>query len=390
MTSIIRWLLAFGTSLALVLSGSLSANAGPTAAGPGSASAPQRWGASARADSDATADLLGIERSPAYAALASVGVGAINPADYVCGPTDFSAYAAGLSRALTPQERTFLSSYPQVLDIPTVDAILYGSSTDARYDLRSDDRHSLTKTFSTLQRFWDIPSADIQLVAMHGSVLQDPVRVARVLQLPLPGFGLSPAAAQQAAQEIAAGTRGGLLAGGANALLTLNAFAFTPSVFPSPLMQGLPDKMIVGDGIVDAMNALGVGDVGPRVIMAHEFGHHVQYRDKIFASTLPPPEASRRVELMADAFSTYFSVHAHGLSLNTKRVLLAEQAFFDLGDCAYTNPQHHGTPLQRMRSATWAAGVASAARPQGKVLPSLTFAAMFERELPVLVAPDAR
>jgi hypothetical protein len=388
MTSTLRWLVAFGASLALGLGGSPAANAGQTAAGPGAFLAAQGWGASARADSDATADLVGIERSPAYAALAGATSGIINPADYVCGPTDFSAYAAGLSRALTPQERTFLSTYPQVLGIPTYDAILYGSPTDPGYDLRSDYRHSLTKTFSTLQRFWDIPSADIQLISMHGSVLQDPVRVARVLQLPLPGFGLSPAAAQQAAQEIATATRNGLLAGGANPLLTLNAFAFTPSIYP-PLMKGLPDKMVIGDGIVDAMNALGVGDVGPRVIMAHEFGHHVQYRDDIFDSTLPPPEASRRTELMADAFSTYFAVHAHGLSLNTKRVLLAEKAFFDLGDCAYTNPQHHGTPLQRMRSATWAAGVASAARPQGKVLPSLTFAAMFERELPILVAPDA-
>jgi hypothetical protein len=31
----------------------------------------------------------------------------------------------------------------------------------------------------------------------------------------------------------------------------------------------------------------------------------------------------------------------------------------------------------------------SLARPQGHILPSLTFAAMFEQQLPILVAPDA-
>jgi hypothetical protein len=92
---------------------------------------------------------------------------------------------------------------------------------------------------------------------------------------------------------------------------------------------------------------------------------------------------------MADAFGTYFAVHARGLALNTKRVLLAEQTFFEVGDCAFTDAGHHGTPLQRLRAATWGAGVADAARPQGAILPSLTLAAMFDQKLPELVAPDA-
>lgn len=383
MTPTIRRSLALAAGLALLVAGGAPlASAQPTGSSM-VAAASGGAGSQALADSNATADLLGIDRSPAQAAVAQA-TGAAVPA---CGPTEFTAYAAGLVQALSPAERALLATYPQVLQIPTVDAILHASPRDARYDLRADYRHSLTRTFSTLQRFWDVPTADIQLVSMHGSVLQDPARVASALQLPLPGFGLSPAAAQQAAAEISAGTRGGLFGGGTNPLLTLNAFAFTPAIYP-PLFAGLPDKIIVGDGIVDALTALGVGDVGPRAVLAHEFGHHVQFRTGTYFSPLPPPEASRRIELMADAMSTYFAVHAHGLSLNAKRVLLAERTFFDLGDCAYDNPAHHGTPEQRMRSAAWAADVASSARPRGKVLPSRTFIAMFERELPVLVGND--
>jgi hypothetical protein len=378
-TSISRWLLASGASLALVLSGvpAASAGQGGDAASGGPPTTP---------------------RSPASAAIAAAldradsgaAVGAINPADYICGPTEFTEYSAGLARSLSPEENAFVREHPEILAVATFDAILFGSATDPRYELRGDYRQALSKTFSKLQGFWDIPSADIKLISMDGDVLQDPVRIARVLQQPLPPFGFSPEAAEQEALEISTAIRGGLFSGGENPLLTLNAFAFTPALYPFPVMKDLPDVMIIGDGMVDVLNALGVGDVGPRVVMAHEFGHYVQYRKGIFASSLPQPEASRRTELMADAFSTYFAVHARGLTLNAKRVLEAERVFFDLGDCAYTNPAHHGTPLQRMRSATWAAGVATAARPQGKVLPSLTFAAMFERELPVLVAPDAR
>ena len=114
----------------------------------------------------------------------------------------------------------------------------------------------------------------------------------------------------------------------------------------------------------------------------------MQFEDNLFDSPLTGPEATRRTELMADSFGTYFATHARGLSLNDKRVLKAEQSFFEVGDCAFDNPGHHGTPNQRLRAATWAADLANAARPQGKILPSLTLADMFEEKLPEFVAPD--
>ena len=378
-----RWLVTLGAGLALTLASAPLASAGTTTSS--QSDAVKAASSAALARSDAAADRFGIDQSPVRQAIDR----AINPGDYQCGPTDFDAYVDGLIGGLTRDELIFLIGHIAMLNIPTYDALLFGSNTDARYALRADYRQSLTRTFTDLKRFWDIQSADIQLMSMHGSMMQDPVRVARVLRLPIPGFGFTPAAAQRAAQEIATATGKGWFSGGDNPLFTLNAFAFSAEGDPDPLVQGLPDKLIFGDGIVDALNAMGIGDVGPRVVMGHEFGHHVQYEDNLFETPLTGPEATRRTELMADAFGTYFAVHARGLALNTKRVLLAEQTFFEVGDCAFTDAGHHGTPLQRLRAATWGAEVAEAARPQGAILPSLTLAATFDQKLPELVAPDA-
>jgi hypothetical protein len=377
-----RSLAALGASAALAIATAPVALASDsTAVAPSSADTLR----AAIVQSNASADRVGIERPT----VASAVDRALNPDDYQCGPTDFDAYIDGVVDGLSLNELIFLVNHIEMLDIPTYDALFFGSNTDARYDLRADSRQSLTRTFTDVKRFWDIQSGDIQLMAMHGSMLADASRVARVLQLPLPESGMSPAAAQQRAADIAAAVSAGAFSGGDNPLFTLNAFAFTAEGDPDPAVAGLPDKLIFGDGILDALNAMGIGDVGARAVMGHEFGHHVQFEDGLFSSPLTGAEATRRTELMADAFGTYFATHARGLALNTKRVLQAEKTSFEVGDCQFADPGHHGTPLQRLRSATWAADLANAARPQGKILPSLGFASLFEQELPSIVAPDA-
>jgi hypothetical protein len=176
---------------------------------------------------------------------------------------------------------------------------------------------------------------------------------------------------------------------GEHPLLSANAYAFTGAGDPNPALAALPDMIVMGDGIQQLFNDLGLGDVAPQSILAHEFGHQVQYENRLFASTLSGPEATRRTELMADAFATYFLAHSRGASLQWKRVQLFVRVFHTIGDCGFTDPGHHGTPNQRMRSAEWAYGVVTGAANQGHILPSLTFAALFDAALPTLVAPDA-
>ncbi len=333
-----------------------------------------------QARGDAATNRFGVE-SPATRLVER----AIDPGDYECGPTAFDAFIDSLLSPLSDSELEFLFT-SGVLDIPALDALIFGTGSDPAYALE-DRAKELTRTFRDLQRFWDVESADIQLLAMHGDVLLDVDRVARVLVV---AFGLTETEAAVHAQYIAA-TIASVPAfqGGDNPIFTLNAFAFSGEGDPDPFIASIPDKIVMGDGVIAAMEAIGIGDVGPRLILAHEFGHHVQFELGLFDSPLTGAEATRRTELMADAYATYYAVHARGLALNTRRVLEAQETFFVVGDCAFADPNHHGTPQQRMRASAWAAALAEEARPQGEILSAAAFAALFDAELPELVAPDA-
>ncbi|MGN6600351.1 MAG: hypothetical protein ACTHMW_13860 [Actinomycetes bacterium] len=376
-----RWVLAAGATFALGLGAIPAASA--TAASPTSSATAASTAAVAQS---ALADRFGIDRLPVAEAV-KTAVDDTQP----CAPTEFDSYVDNLINSMSREELIFLVNNIEMLDIPTYDALLFGTTSDARYNLRSDYRRSLTTTFADVKRFWDIKSGDIQLISMHGEMLKDQQRVARMLQVDLgiPGFGLSKDAALAKAKTISEGISKGLLGGGTNPLFTLNAFAFSAEGDPDPLVKDVPDKLVFGDGIVDALNTLGLGDVGPRAVMGHEFGHHVQFEDDLFDSPLTGPEATRRTELMADAFGTYFTVHARGLALNAKRVLQVEKSFYEVGDCQFSNEGHHGTPLQRLAASTWGAEVAATARPQGFILPSLKLDDMFEAKLSSFVATPA-
>jgi hypothetical protein len=165
-------------------------------------------------------------------------------------------------------------------------------------------------------------------------------------------------------------------------LLTFNAFAS-----PADPFFNTPKKIVMGDGIMKAYDDLGYSDVAPQAVLAHEYGHHVQFANNVdFGSS---PEGTRRTELMADAFSAYFMTHKRGSAMNWKRVQQFLKVFFDIGDCAFSNDGHHGTPNQRMKAAGFGYQLATDAQKQGKILSSQEFITLFDQALPGLVAPDA-
>lgn len=282
-----------------------------------------------------------------------------------------------------------LAHFDTLLDVPTYDALFFGTPGDPDYALRSH-AHQIQNTFRDLQRFWsDVKTDDIQLMAMHGDVLLDPARIARTLTAMVETDQIdpmTPAEITAEAQAVAAfmRTHGDFYD---NPLWTLNAFAFSGEDETDPRLRALPDKLIVGDGILVAYDSFGLGDVAPRVIMAHEFGHHVQYELGVFDSgPTDPAESTRRTELMADAMAAYFGVHKKGLSLNKKRVVDALLTFYTVGDCAFDDPGHHGTPLQRQRAAEWGADLAAAAQPKSYVLPAAEVVRRFDAALPGIVS----
>jgi hypothetical protein len=283
--------------------------------------------------------------------------------------------------------------------VPFVEALLlmdesYPDAQEFGYD--GAFTNVMRRTERDVKRFWDVPSDDILLLAMKGTMLQDEERVATIFQNFFLDGDETPEITPEEAAEYAATVRQLLnqaetLDGGDDPIFSFNAFAFSA--------PGLPDRIVMGDGILEGYQAVGFGDVAPQAIYAHEFAHHIQYENEYF-DEVPPTypdgpvadtqaEFTRYTELMADAMAAYYLTHSRGAAMNKHRVARFLSAFFQIGDCAFENPGHHGTPAQRMRAAEFGFDIAAAAQKQGQILTSEQFHDLFVDEYPVLIAPDA-
>jgi hypothetical protein len=302
-----------------------------------------------------------------------------------CPEQPLQDFVNNLVANMTNEEFTFLVQHQgTLLNVPTYEPLIFGTDTDPTYALTLHSTQ-LEKTFRQVKNFWTgIKSDDIQLMAMHSDMLLDASRIARTLAF-LADSPVTPAM-QTEANTVAAfmQTHGDFVN---NPLWTLNAYAFSGQGDPDPRVAAIPDKLVFGDGFIEAMEAFGLGDVGPRVVMGHEFGHHIQYELGLFNSPLTGAEATRRTELMADSFAGYFGAHKKGLTLNAKRIVDAIETFYDSGDCQFTDPGHHGTPIQRQRAATWGADLAMASKPASSKLLASEVDDLFEVQLPIIVAP---
>ncbi|OKJ40081.1 hypothetical protein [Streptomyces sp. CB01580] len=315
----------------------------------------------------------------------------INPGDHQCQRTELTTYAGSLLDGAHSGIVGNLRFYGG-FDWASFDALIYGTESKSNtFGVNGEYTQKLTAEAKNLKRFWDIDSAGIQVIPMHGKdVLSSPERLAHTLSV-MYGNPID-----EAPREWALGLAelfielvdsDPVLQGGANPMFTFNAFAYSEKGDPEPF--GISERIVMGDGILQGMTAVGLGDVAPKGILGHEFAHHVQFQKDLFESDLTGPEATRRTELMADAFATYYLTHARGESLNATRLLKSAKSFYQVGDCSFTSSGHHGTPDQRFNSATWAAGVANDAANQGHILPSLKLDELFEAKLPDLVKPDA-
>ncbi|MGW2847087.1 hypothetical protein [Streptomyces sp. NPDC001274] len=312
---------------------------------------------------------------------------AIDPGDYQCATTELSQYANALLDGAQDPWNIFILSLFGGFDMPTYDALIYGKESPSNtFGVNGEYTRQLNSEMKNLKRFWDIDSARIELIPMHGAdVFASPDRLSRTLSVlyggtPQENLDLADMLIELVGSEP-------ILRGGANPIFTFNAFAYSEKDDPQPL--GVTDRIIMGDGILQGMTKVNLGDIAPRGILGHEFGHHVQYQKNLFESDLTGPEATRRTELMADAFGTYYLTHSRGESLNAARVLKAEKSFYQVGDCSFTSSGHHGTPTQRYNTSRWGADIANQAPNQGHILPALTFDKLFEAKLPDLVKPDA-
>jgi hypothetical protein len=344
-----------------------------------------RYGVASRA-----LPVLSSSVAPSSRVFGEFGFPAINPSDYVCSSESspvVQVLEAELARTLDPSDpaerKRLLDMYARYADyIPVYEAIYFQSpETPQYYGYDGDFTKAVTKTERDIKRFWDIPSEQIQVVAMHGTVLLDPERVYRTYILL--GF---PAAVAEAytkvvTESLAASTT---MNGGNYAFWTFNAVSYRE--------EGFPDKIVMGDGILESFAAIGFGDVAPQAIFAHEFAHQIQFENEYFEDLgdVSAPEETRYAELMADAMAAYYLTHARGATLRQKRVQQFLEVFYQLGDCGFTSSGHHGTPNQRMAAAEFGFRLADEAQKQGHILTSEEFRNLFLAYYPTLIAPDAK
>ncbi|MET8784086.1 hypothetical protein AB0D09_05785 [Streptomyces sp. NPDC049097] len=306
----------------------------------------------------------------------------IDPDDYQCTTsTPVRDWAAAATAGWTDSDRGVANLFQEIV---LLNAVLFPDGDGDAFGTDGEFSTQVGHTTRDLRKFWDIDGSRIRVLPMHSDILVDRTRLTRVFEV---GFGFDANTSAELANAVAVLADQDTFDHGLHPWFTFNAFAVDTLDIPG--VGTVPPEIVMGDGVLEGFRALGLDDVAPQAILAHEYGHHVQYQKDLFTSDLTGAEASRRTELMADSFGAYFLTHARGESMQWKRVREFSQIFFQLGDCSFAATTHHGTPNQRLHAVQWGYGVADDAQKQGHILPSTTFAGLFEQELPALVAPDA-
>ncbi|MEU7588305.1 hypothetical protein AB0A95_18675 [Micromonospora sp. NPDC049230] len=309
---------------------------------------------------------------------------AIDPGDYECvedGP--MSQWKNSLTAGMTPDQ---LAGFSTLLsyNVWESDALYFPQPERQRYFGRHGEYTSQMRAeWADLKKFWDVRSDAVQMVPVHGDVILDQARSARAIRA---GLGLSPRDAAEAAVMLKELADQDVYQHGELPLFTaLNSMtSFSPDN-PAPPGTDARPKILYGDGVFSFGKTFGYDRIGPKIFLAHEYGHQVQTEHGLMPAKTTP-EQSRRLELMADSMGTYFLGHRRGENLPWPQLRRSTEFLYRNGDCRFTSRFHHGTLNQRGRAGEWGAKLSQAG---GRILPSGRMIELFDRKLPQIVAPDA-
>lgn len=267
----------------------------------------------------------------------------------------------------------------QMSNLANFYALHFENSAENQYfGVNGEYTDQVNKTFTDLKRFWNIRSINVIKVASHGSMLQDQ---SKVFEMYKSVYGYSDDKASHYADSIATLLKKyPQFLNGDHPAFTFNQFAIPDTTIAN--VGQIPAKIIIGDGLLQGFAALGYGDNAPQAILAHEFGHHIQYDLGILKTGMKLiPKTSRRIELMADAYAAYFLAHANGAAMQSNDVEQVAEVFFNTGDCDFAVDSHHGTPHQRKAATEWGYSLAKNTHKQDHILPTKEFARLFDSEL---------
>ena len=229
-----------------------------------------------------------------------------------------------------------------------------------------DYTHLITKRQQELNKFWNMP-VQITVKGEHTANLNDRDILAETFEA-FYGFrdqdgNFVPLTQEQAYEQ-------------ADILLQLNDQS--PNLpenpyFASDGFASTNRTIVIGDALPDWLAQTGIDEgIVWTGILSHEWAHQVQFLN--FDDWYPngaaedPAAATRYTELEADFLSSYFMTHKRGATYNWKRVEQFFNLFFQIGDCSFSNPGHHGTPAQRMAAARAGYDLAHDAQKQGHIL----------------------
>jgi len=241
---------------------------------------------------------------------------------------------------------------------------------------------------SQLERFWRLENPDIStseslLLGAHGSMLRDTDKLARIAEIVYEvNAGYSYEDVALLIQEVVEDMPGTY----SNPLLTFNAVALSSLAASREFGIDVVDSIVMGDGIIEAIQAQGFGTDGPDFVLSHEFAHILQYE----LGNDPPvggysPGENRRQEMMADAMASYFMAHPEGGAHSVEEVDELHVTASLLGDYQFTQPDHHGTPAQRECSVLWAAGLGFEA---SEIIPLTEFIDVFDEHYDMLLSTN--
>jgi hypothetical protein len=166
----------------------------------------------------------------------------------------------------------------------------------------------------------------------------------------------------------------------ASPLLSLDAFAAPGGDY----VAGGKDLIVIGDGVVQLGTDLGAGaGVAITGVLSHEWAHQIHFNNDqqwyggAILGARCTAELSRKIELEADVFSSYFMTHKQGTAYNWKNAAQYFTLFFNIGDCNFSSPGHHGTPNQRLAAARLGWLIAQETFPKGHILSAHEVHALF-------------
>lgn len=256
------------------------------------------------------------------------------------------------------------------------------SSEHQYYGVKGEHTEQVNKSLKDLKNFWDIEAENIMTVAAHGSMLQDR---SKVVKMYTKIYGYSNDKSNKYADSLATlfKTYPQFL-NGEHPAFTFNQIALPDTTFTN--VGHVPAKIIICDGLLQGFDELGYRDTAPQSILAHEFGHHIQYDLGILKPGMKlTQKISRRAELMADAYAAYFLAHTKGAAMQLNDLQEVAEVFYNTGDCDFTIDGHHGTPTQRKAATEWGYNLARNADKKDHIIGSREFASLFDADLNDLV-----